>query len=138
MRSTPEVPDAVECIAALVDRFGGRVWLVSKCGPKTRARTLRWLDQHEFYVRTAVAREYVRFCRERADKALHCAELELTHFVDDRPDVHTAIHGLVEHQYLFGPRRSAAPPYVTAVLEWPETRRLTEATLANEGEGAIR
>jgi len=44
----------------------------------------------------------VRFCRARADKRLHCLELGLTHFVDDRADVHAAIRGVVRFQYFFG------------------------------------
>src|SRR5258706_15639415 len=68
--ATPEVPGAVDAIAALVSRFGGRVWLVSKCGPRVQARTLRWLDGHDFYRRTGISPELVRFCRARADKRL--------------------------------------------------------------------
>jgi hypothetical protein len=129
MLATPEVPDALESIAALVSIFGGRVWLVSKCGPRVEARTLRWLAGHDFYARTGVPRQHVRFCRARAEKRLHCAELGLTHFVDDRPDVHAAIHDIVEHQYLFGPQSAPAPIYTIPIDTWPALRRLIELTL---------
>jgi hypothetical protein len=121
MLATPEVPGAVDAIAALVPRFGGRVWLVSKCGPATEARTLRWLAAHEFFARTGIPSDHVRFCRERADKRIHCEELGLTHFVDDRPDVHAAIHDIVEHRYLFG---SPEAP------DWTVVRRAIEESLA--------
>ena len=49
MLATPEVSGAFDSIAALVPLFGGRVWLVSKCGPRVQARTLRWLAGHDFY-----------------------------------------------------------------------------------------
>jgi hypothetical protein len=129
MLATPEMPGAVEAIAILVRLFEGRVWLVSKCGPRTQARTLRWLDGHDFYRRTSLDAGHLRFCRERAEKRGHCEELGITHFVDDRVDVHTAIHGVVEYQYLFGPQAGPPPPFTTHVLTWPEARRHIESTM---------
>jgi hypothetical protein len=87
------------------------------------------LDAHEFYRRTSVDPGHVRFCRARADKRIHAVDLRLTHFVDDRVEVHAALHGFVEHQYLFGPQPQPAPGYTTAVLTWSEARRLIEPTL---------
>lgn len=127
--ATPEIPGAVDAVADLVAAFGGRVWLVSKCGPRVQARTLRWLDGHDFYVRTGLPRDHVRFCRARADKRLHCQELGLTHFVDDRVEVHEAIRGTVDHQYLFGPRAGPTPSYVRHVGTWAEAGRLILVTL---------
>jgi hypothetical protein len=120
MLATPEVPGAVESIGRLVGRFGGRVWLVSKCGPRVQARTERWLDAHDLYGRTGLRRDHVRFCRRRADKRGHCVELGLTHFVDDHPEVHEAIRDVVPYRYLFG----SAP-----ARTWADTERLIEATL---------
>lgn len=130
MLATPEVPGAVEAIGRLAELFGGRVWLVSKCGPRTEARTLRWLDAHDLYGRTGLARDHVRFCRERREKRRHCEELGLTHFVDDHPEVHTAIRGAVEHQYLFGPPRGAVPPYTQPARTWADAERLIRGSLS--------
>lgn len=102
---TPAVPGAFAAVAELVDRFDGRVHLVSKCGPKIQARSLAWLDHHGFWTATGVSREQVRFCRERRDKATHAVRLGLTHFVDDRFDVLTHLVGVVDRMYLFGPQR---------------------------------
>jgi hypothetical protein len=136
MLATPEMAGAVETIAALTVRFDGRVWLVSKCGPRVEARTRRWLAGHDFFDRTGIEPDHLRFCRERADKRVHCVELGLTHFVDDRIEVHEAIRDVVEHRYLFGSQRpdrpgggAPAPGYVTPVPDWPTARRLIEATL---------
>src|SRR5215470_15559455 len=68
MLATPEMDGAVPAIARLVARFDGRVWLISKCGPVVQARTLRWLDGHDFYRRTGLAPSSVFFCRTRPDK----------------------------------------------------------------------
>lgn len=129
MLATPEMPGAVEVIGRLVRRFAGRVWLVSKCGPRTQARTLRWLDAHDLYGRTGLSREHVRFCRQRAEKRAHCVELGLTHFVDDHPEVHEAIRDVVDHQYFFGPQRVPVPEYGEPAPTWAEAERLIEASL---------
>ena len=138
MLATPEVPDAVFSIAILTRAFAGQVWLVSKCGPRTQERTLRWLQAHDFYNRTGVDPGHVRFCRERAEKRGHCEELDITHFVDDRVEVHAAIHGVVDHQYLFGPQPGPVPEYTTHVLTWPQARAHIEATLAHYADAAER
>jgi hypothetical protein len=102
---TPAVGGAFAGVATLVERFDGRVWLVSKCGPKIQARSLAWLDHHEFWAQTGVDRSNVRFCRERPEKAVHARRLGLTHFVDDRLDVLQHLVGLVDRLYLFGPQK---------------------------------
>jgi len=136
--ATPEMPDAVFSIAILVRAFEGRVWLVSKCGPRTQERTLRWLRGHDFYRRTGVDPSHVRFCRERAEKRGHCQELDITHFVDDRVEVHAAIQGVVDYQYLFGPQAGPAPDYTTHVLTWPQARRHIESTLRGQAAAEER
>ena len=119
---TPAVPGAFDAVAELVRRFEGRVYLVSKCGPKIQARSLAWLDHHKFWTATCVNRAHVRFCRERRDKALHARQLALTHFVDDRFDVLTHLVGLVDRMYLFGPqrRRSEQLPSMLATPRWSD------------------
>jgi len=119
MLATPEMAGSVDAIATLVSQVDGRVWLVSKASPTIQAKTLRWLDEHDFYRRTGLARDQVRYCRARADKRIHCVELELTHFVDDHPEVHEAIRGAVEHQYFFGPQREPVPSYGVHTPTWP-------------------
>lgn len=138
MLATPEVPGSVETIARLVPRFDGRVWLVSKCGPRIQARTLRWLDAHDFYRRSGVARDHVRFCRARVDKRTHCLDLALTHFVDDHPEVHAAIRGTVAHQYFFGPQRRPVPDYGRPAPTWADVERLVTTTLVADSTPGVR
>ena len=129
MLATPEMPGAVETVAELVARFEGRVWLVSKCGPKVQERTLRWLEGRDFYGRTGLDPEHVRFCRQRPEKRIHCEQLRLTHFVDDRPDVHEAIRGVVQHHYFFGPQPHGVPDYAQHAATWSDAGRLILSTL---------
>lgn len=43
------LPGAVEGVAALVQASGGNVWIVSKAGLRTQARTRHWLDATRFF-----------------------------------------------------------------------------------------
>ena len=136
MLATPEMEGSFETIRRLVDLFEGRVWLISKCGPRVQARTERWLDGHDFYDRTLVPRDHVRFCRTRADKRVHCEELGITHFVDDHPEVHTAIRGVVEHRYYFGPQGQPVPSDARHAPTWADVERLVVPTLPGGVAGA--
>lgn len=119
--ATPEVPGAIEAIGRLVPLFGPvNVWLVSKCGQRIQDRTLRWLDGHGFWARTAMLTDQARFVRARGDKAWVCAKLGITYFVDDRPDVLFPMEETVPRRYLFGPGWRAAPRGLTAVADWKE------------------
>jgi hypothetical protein len=122
---TPPNDDAFDVIARLADRFDGRVWLVSKCGESVQRKSRGWLDRHGFWEVTGVPREHLRFCLTRAGKRPHCEELSITHFIDDRPDVHRHLAGVVEHRLLFGPQRpsNVAPPGTIPVTDWAAVAR---------------
>jgi hypothetical protein len=130
MLATPEMDGCVAAIARLTGAFGGRVWLVSKCGPNVQARTLRWLTAHDFYRRTGMPGRHVRFCRTRPDKRAHSEDLDLTHFVDDHPEVHAAIRGTVDYQYFFGPQQQPVPGYGIHAPTWGHAEDLITASLA--------
>jgi tRNA(Leu) C34 or U34 (ribose-2'-O)-methylase TrmL len=130
MLATPEMPGAVGAIARLVELFAGQVWLVSKCGPRVQARTLRWLAGHQFYSRTGLDPANVRFCRTRPEKRVHCEQLRLTHFVDDHPEVHQAIRGAVRMQCFFGPQSHPVPGYGIATPTWVEVAEVISADVA--------
>jgi hypothetical protein len=136
MLATPEMAGCAPAVARLAGLFGGRVWLVSKCGPRVQDRTLRWLDARDFWARAGVPRDHARFCRERRDKRAHCEELRLTHFIDDHPGVHAAIRGAVEFQYFFGPQRAPVPCYGTGVATWADAVAAVTATLTAGGAAA--
>ena len=137
MLATPEMAGSVAAISRLVDLFAGRVWLVSKCGPRVQARTRRWLAAHDFYRRTGLRQENVRFCLTHADKRVHCEELGLTHFVDDHPAVHSAIRGFVEHQYFFGPLPEPMPGYGIRARNWAEAEALIKSSLAARSQAVV-
>lgn len=117
---TPEVPHALDALARLVPHLAGRVWLVSKCGPRIQRRTLAWLSAIRFHERTGIPPNHVHFCRERKDKAPICARLGIDCFVDDRGDVLAAMDGIVAHRILFGPQRGPAPRACLAAPTWRE------------------
>jgi hypothetical protein len=115
----PPTPHMFDVVPGLVGRFGGRVWLVSKAGPRVERLTLRWLEHHAFYQRTGLRQDRVRFCRKREDKRAHAVALGLTHFIDDRVDVLGHLRGLVPHLYLFGVQTQPIPDWVRHVADWP-------------------
>lgn len=102
---TPPYEGMFDVVPALVRKFDGRVWIVSKCGPRVQQRTLQWFERHDFFGRTGIDSRNVRFCLQRPQKAQHCRELAITHFIDDRTDVLQAMRGVVQNLYLFGPQR---------------------------------
>jgi hypothetical protein len=123
-------PGAFEVIPRLVAHFEGRVWIISKCGESTQRKTLAWLDHHDFYARTGLPKRNVRFCRQRADNAIHCRKLGITHMIDDRLDVHRAIRKIVPHRYLFGPQQGEIPPWIIYTRTgppWPPTSSADQA-----------
>lgn len=129
---TPPVAGVFETLPRLVEWFAGRAWLVSKCAERTERRTLAWLDHHDFYDRTGIPADHVRFCRTRPGKAIHCRELTITDFVDDRLEVMDALRGVVARRYLFGPQIDPVPEWVTPTPDWPSVAEAI-ASLAAPG-----
>ena len=97
--------------------------------PSRRRPTLRWPAAHESTPRTGLPADQVRFCRARADKRGH-EELGLTHFVDDHPEVHLAIRGVVRHQSLLGVQPVPGPSFTISAPTWPDAEELILSTLA--------
>jgi hypothetical protein len=126
--ATPATPGSFAAIRELLPLFGGRIWLVSKCGWRIQHRTEAWLWQHRFYTYTGLPADHVRFCKHRSGKGPICQELEVTHFVDDRPDIIASLEGVAEHRYLFGPQEGDCPEGATAVASWMITRQLIRRT----------
>ena len=126
---TPPTDGAFEGVRALVDRFAGRAWLVSKCGPRIEALTRRWLVTWGFFAQTGLDPDNLRFCRERSEKAEHARKLRLTAFVDDRVDVLAHLEGVVPARYLFGHQKAGTEVArdVTPVLDWTAAVAVIEA-----------
>jgi hypothetical protein len=121
--STPPYEGMFDVVPALVSRFDGQVWIVSKCGKRIQERTLQWFERHRFFERTGIDRRNVRFCLKRPEKAVHCRELGITHFIDDRTDVLHAMAGVVANRYLFGPQPNPASPGMRHVPTWKDVAR---------------
>jgi hypothetical protein len=123
---TAAVDGAFDALRALnAGPFWGRVFLVSKCGPRVQAKTLAWLEHHGFHERTGIPEDHVHFCRKRPEKEGICRELGITHFVDDRLEVLSYLSG-VPALYLFRPdpaevsRYARFLPRVRQVATWQE------------------
>ena len=119
---TPPAEGAFAVVHDLVEATRGHVWLVSKAGPSVERKTRLWLEHHDFYARTGMTPDQVRFCRQRHEKADHCSELGIEAFLDDRRDVLEHLRGQVEHLLLFGEQDSAPPDWVTHLGDWKRVR----------------
>lgn len=118
----PEIPGAIDAIGRLVrERFGRKVHLISKRGPRVQSKTLRWLKEHHFYERTDLKRRQIHFCMEREDKASICADLDITHFIDNRMDVLAYLRD-IPYLFLFRP---ASIPDLSEVRWRNRIRRVT-------------
>jgi hypothetical protein len=115
----PPMAGALEALARLARALEGRVWLVSKCGPRIEARSRAWLARQRFFETTSIAPEHLHFCRDRRDKAPICKRIGIQCFVDDRGDVLEAMRGIVAHRLLFG-AHAAPRADVTPVPTWYE------------------
>ncbi len=91
-------------------------------------RTVQWLDHNRFWSETGVQRSHLRFCRQRTEKAEIACELGLTHFIDDRPDVLSAMVAVVPFRFLFGPQRAPSSGH-TCVPGWRAAASAVRATL---------
>ncbi|MFN7971028.1 MAG: hypothetical protein U0166_01535 [Acidobacteriota bacterium] len=129
--AVPAAPHLYEVLPGVVRSFEQRVWLVSKAGPRIERLTLRWLHHHDFYRRTGLRQDRVRFCRRREDKREHALVLGLTHFIDDRPDVLEHLRGVVANLFLFGAQRQLAPDWTVPVRDW----LAVAAALSRGGDG---
>jgi hypothetical protein len=126
---TPMVDGAFDAIARLnAGVFAERVYLVSKAKSGTARKTIEWLAHHRFHDATGVPLERVRFCEERAEKAIIAKRLNLAAFVDDRIDVLRYLAG-VETRVLFAAApafvpEEAPPPGVRLAVGWTEVLTL--------------
>jgi hypothetical protein len=118
---TPATPGAIECIGKLVQRYDGRVFIVSKCGESVENKTRGWLSRNDVYAKTGLSKDQVHFCKKRKDKAPICRKFGITHFIDDRVDVLSHMVGIVPNLYLFGEQsKSSHPPWAEALLDWEQ------------------
>jgi hypothetical protein len=131
--ATPVMAGAIDALKRLSVVLDGRIWVVSKCGPRIQQRTEQWLEHHRFFERTGIDATHIRFCRQRPEKANHCAELSVTHFVDDRGDVLGHLDGIVEHLYLFGGRAKGDWPRFERVASWDEAEPAIRQTVSPMG-----
>ncbi|MFL6665378.1 MAG: hypothetical protein ACJ8G7_24685 [Rhizobacter sp.] len=128
--ATPPYQGMFDAVPDLVRMFEGQVWLVSKAGPRVQEKTRHWLRHHSFFERTGIAPSNLRFCLERAQKAEHCRDLAITHFVDDRLDVLGHLEGVVPNRFLFGPQKKPfALAGVVHVPAWADARVAVAKTL---------
>lgn len=126
------IEGAFEAIRTLhEERFGDRIWIISKWREVVRDKCRVWLNHHRFFEITGVSRVRLMFCEERAKKVEIARSLGLTHFVDNKLEVVAPMIGIVPHLFLFRPSEREIVEYgagveigrVRRVESWPEIVR---------------
>ncbi len=133
----PATPFVYDILPQLVEHFEGRVWLVSKAGPRIQALSLKWLEHHDFYARTGIRQDRVRFCRKRHEKRDHALRLSLTHFIDDRVDVLQHLRGVVSRLVLFGKQSGEIPAWTQPAATWQQVPAAL-GLLAHDSAGVLQ
>ncbi len=113
---------ALDAIRQLCSACDGRVWIVSKAGPRMQERTLTWLQSVDFCSYTGLLPDHARFCLQREDKEKICRDLEVTHFIDDRVHIMQILRGFVPRLCLFGEPGGErfCPPWASFASSWAE------------------
>ncbi len=113
---------ALERISDLMGVFRGKVWIVSRWAAAHREKTHQWLERHQVLPVTGMSAAHVRFCEKISSKADICAELGITHFIDDRMQVMDVLRPIVPHLYLFGEQGQEAyvHEWLTPVANWDD------------------
>ena len=125
MLATPEMPGAVETVAELVARVRGPGLAGVQVRPEgAGADACAGLTGTTSTAVPGWTRSTSGSAGAGPDKRIHCEELRLTHFVDDRPDVHAAIRGVVHHHYLSAHSRDRVPDYAQHTATWSDAGRL--------------
>jgi hypothetical protein len=108
----------------------GQLWIVSKAGPRMQARTRAWLEAVDFFSRTGLDADHLRFCVERHEKEPICRELKISHFVDDRVHIMQILRHTVPTLYLFADetQRKSCPPWATLVSDWAQLVEFLRST----------
>jgi hypothetical protein len=129
--SSPEMPDAFRVLRRLrEERFGERIFLITRCGKKLRDKRVEWLDKHDFYQRVGIPRVPPRYCWTPHNKSHVCHDLGVTHFIDDDPRELVHLCDLVSNLVLFRPSKYAdeyarfIEAHATRVETWNEIEKL--------------
>ena len=123
-------PHAFRVIRRMVDE-GHAVHIISKVTEEQEVRGRKWIVDVNFLQETGVKMENIHFCRERWEKAVIAEDVQLTHHIDDRPEVmvHMDVRIL---KYLFQPKGDDLVEHfnrlrfhtVTVVNTWLEIENL--------------
>lgn len=141
---TPMVPGSLEAVRELLEMFDDRVYIVSKAGPKVAALSRQWLGVRGFVAGSgsAISPANVHFVRKRPEKHPICERLDITHFIDDRLDVHEHLV-TVEQTILFTgglgkhPAPERVPVGITIADTWPKAVEAIRTDLRRRHRGTV-
>ncbi len=111
------------------ERFGNRMWVISKWRPAVQDKCRIWLRHHNFSEITGIPPERILFCAHRGEKAQMARDLGITDFVDNKLEVLAPMIGTVPNLFLFRPsplevlQYASSLRHVCEVKEWSDIVR---------------
>jgi hypothetical protein len=121
---------AFDTIRALSKKFKNS-YVISRVNSEQRERALAWIEKENFCELTGIPHENIYFCFDRRDKALFVKGLNIRYFIDDRPNVLSAMDDFVI-KLLFNPyegdlikykKEMDNMKYLRIVKNWKEVGR---------------
>lgn len=77
-------PDCIETLAKFSKNH--EIFIVSRVNSNQREKSLKWLEEFNFFEKTGIKKDNLYYCFDRRDKAIFAKALELNLFIDDRPN----------------------------------------------------
>ena len=114
-----EQNNAFISIKTLIEKYDGRVWIISKASKATQSATREWLSITCFYKKTGFQPANLYFCDQREEKLPIAQSLGITHFIDDRISVLEHLKGKIPNLYHFGVNETISG--FVPVFNWDET-----------------
>ena len=122
----PPTEGVFDALKKLNEHFDGNVYLISKCSEWAEDKIIKWLTNHDFYMKTEIDPSHIRFVRERHEKDAVCRVLGVTHFIDDRLEVLSHMVSSTPQLFLFQPNTEEVKlfesflPSVVVVENWEQ------------------
>lgn len=126
-RDSGNIPfvDCFDVLSRLSKKY--EIFIISRVNSEQRERSLKWLDENKFFIKTGIKDENLYYCFDRRDKSLFAKALDLDIFIDDRPDCLYPMDSTNE-KYLFRPTTADLKKFecqikdknIKVVLSWIE------------------
>lgn len=121
-RETPVMEGSLEALKQLNEsQFKNNIYIISKYSEHGPDRMYDWIESKDFYLKTGIPKEHVHLCGTDAEKTPIGEKLELSHYVDDKPEILETFVGKIPNLYIFNPADGAKyDSSIQSVSSWAD------------------